>query len=58
MQKINLHLSDIAHTHTHKAQKLAMLLHHHIINALLISLPTGNVANLTKELYRVPGNMM
>lgn len=56
MQKINLQISDIAHTH--KAQKLAMLLHHHIINALLISLPIGNVANLTKELYRVPGNMM
>jgi len=52
LQKINLHLSvtfDITHTHI----KLAMLLHHHTINILLISMPIDNRDNLAN---RVLGN--
>ena len=55
LQKINLHLSvtsDITHihththTHTHTAKKLAMLLHHHTINILLVSRPIDNKITL------------
>jgi len=40
------HIHTHTHTHTHTAKKLAMLLHHHTINILLVSRPIDNKITL------------